>query len=66
MIYPKKPLFAPQLAYDDLHTEQHYRSGKNVRYATAEQAGAKEVYLIHEPMAAALVSVSMWRNRLVI
>ena len=28
MIYPKKPLFPPQLAYDDLHSFQYYRSRK--------------------------------------
>ena len=28
MIYPKKPLFPPKLADDDLHPQQHYRSGK--------------------------------------
>jgi rod shape-determining protein MreB len=32
----------------------HYRSGEKSVRDSAEQAGAKEVYLIHEPMAAAL------------
>ena len=28
MIYPKKPLVSSQLAHDDLHSFQHYRSRK--------------------------------------
>ena len=54
MIYPKKPLFAPSwrmvICIPSSITEVEKRAVRD----SAEQAGAKEVYLIHEPMAAAL------------
>jgi rod shape-determining protein MreB and related proteins len=53
-IYPKKPLFAPawrmMICIPSSITEVEKRAVRD----SAEQAGAKEVYLIHEPMAAAL------------
>lgn len=54
MIYAKKSLFLPSLrmmiCIPSNITEVEKRAVKD----SAEQAGAKEVYLIHEPMAAAL------------
>lgn len=54
MVYPKKPLFAPSwrmvICIPSSITEVEKRAVKD----SAEQAGAKEVHLIHEPMAAAL------------
>ncbi len=54
LIYPKKPLFAPSwrmvICIPSSITEVEKRAVKD----SAEQAGAKEVYMIHEPMAAAL------------
>lgn len=54
MIYPKKPLFTPSwrmvICIPSSITEVEKRAVRD----SAEQAGAKEVYLIHEPMAAAL------------
>ena len=31
MVYPKKTIISPQLAYDDLHTFFHYRGGEACR-----------------------------------
>ncbi len=54
MIYPKKPLFQPTwrmvICIPSSITEVEKRAVRD----SAEQAGAKEVYMIHEPMAAAL------------
>jgi rod shape-determining protein MreB len=54
LIYPKKPLFAPSwrmvICIPSSITEVEKRAVKD----SAEQAGAKEVYMIYEPMAAAL------------
>ena len=54
LVYPKKPLFAPSwrmmICIPSSITEVEKRAVRD----SAEQAGAKEVYLIHEPMAAAL------------
>src|SRR5215467_5295107 len=54
MVYPKKPIFAPSwrmmICIPSSITEVEKRAVRD----SAEQAGAKEVYLIHEPMAAAL------------
>ena len=54
MIYPKKPLFPPSwrmvICIPSSITEVEKRAVRD----SAEQAGAKEVYMIHEPMAAAL------------
>src|ERR1700709_78481 len=54
MIYVKKPLFPPSwrmmICIPSSITEVEKRAVRD----SAEQAGAKEVYLIHEPMAAAL------------
>src|ERR1700751_1559073 len=54
MIYPKKPHFPPSwrmmICIPSSITEVEKRAVRD----SAEQAGAKEVYLIHEPMAAAL------------
>ncbi len=54
MIYPKKPLFPPSwrmmICIPSSITEVEKRAVRD----SAEQAGAKEVYLLHEPMAAAL------------
>jgi len=54
LIYPKKPLFPPSwkmmICIPSSITEVEKRAVRD----SAEQAGAKEVYLIHEPMAAAL------------
>ncbi|MBN3034723.1 MAG: rod shape-determining protein [Bacteroidales bacterium] len=54
MIWPKKPLFPPALkmviCIPSGITEVEERAVKD----SAEQAGAKEVKLIHEPMAAAI------------
>jgi rod shape-determining protein MreB and related proteins len=54
LIYPKKPLFAPSwrmvICIPSSITEVEKRAVRD----SAEQAGAKEVYMIHEPMAAAL------------
>jgi rod shape-determining protein MreB len=54
LVYPKKPLFAPSwrmmICIPSSITEVEKRAVRD----SAEQAGAKEVYLIHEPMAAAI------------
>ena len=54
LVYPKKPLFAPSwrmmICIPSSITEVEKRAVRD----SAEQAGAKEVYLLHEPMAAAL------------
>lgn len=54
MIYPKKPLFPPKwrmmICIPSSITEVEKRAVRD----SAEQAGAQEVYLLHEPMAAAL------------
>jgi rod shape-determining protein MreB and related proteins len=54
MVYPKKPLFPPSwrmmICIPSSITEVEKRAVRD----SAEQAGAKEVYLLHEPMAAAL------------
>jgi rod shape-determining protein MreB len=54
LVYPKKPLFPPSwrmmICSPSSITEVEKRAVRD----SAEQAGAKEVYLIHEPMAAAL------------
>src|SRR6266496_5100264 len=54
MIYPKKPWFPPSwrmmICIPSSITEVEKRAVRD----SAEQAGAKEVYLLHEPMAAAL------------
>src|SRR6201987_806619 len=54
MIYPKKPMFPPSwrmvICIPSSITEVEKRAVRD----SAEQAGAKEVYMIHEPMAAAL------------
>ncbi len=53
-IYPKKPWFPPSwrmmICIPSSITEVEKRAVRD----SAEQAGAKEVYLLHEPMAAAL------------
>ncbi|MEO8412847.1 MAG: rod shape-determining protein [Ginsengibacter sp.] len=53
-IYPKKPMFPPSwrmmICIPSSITEVEKRAVRD----SAEQAGAKEVYLIHEPLAAAL------------
>ncbi|WP_449649453.1 rod shape-determining protein [Thermoflavifilum thermophilum] len=54
MVNPKKPFFTPSwrmvICIPSSITEVEKRAVRD----SAEQAGAKEVYLIHEPMAAAL------------
>jgi rod shape-determining protein MreB and related proteins len=54
LVYPKKPWFPPSwrmmICIPSSITEVEKRAVRD----SAEQAGAKEVYLIHEPMAAAL------------
>src|SRR3984885_10074386 len=54
MIYPKKPLFTPSwrmvICIPSSITEVEKRAVRD----SADQAGAKEVFMIHEPMAAAL------------
>ena len=54
LVYPKKKLFPPSwrmmICIPSSITEVEKRAVRD----SAEQAGAKEVYLIHEPMAAAL------------
>src|SRR5687767_4977159 len=54
LVYPKKPLFPPSwrmmICIPSSITEVEKRAVRD----SAEQAGAKEVYLLHEPMAAAL------------
>jgi len=54
LVYPKKPLFPPSwrmmICIPSSITEVEKRAVRD----SADQAGAKEVYLIHEPMAAAL------------
>src|SRR6201987_4522480 len=54
MIYPKKPLFPPSWRMMICIPSSINEVEKREVRDTAEQAGAKEVYLIHEPMAAAL------------
>ena len=54
LVYPKKPMFPPSwrmvICIPSSITEVEKRAVRD----SAEQAGAKEVYMIHEPMAAAL------------
>jgi len=54
LVYPKKTLFRPSwrmmICIPSSITEVEKRAVRD----SAEQAGAKEVYLVHEPMAAAL------------
>ena len=54
MVYPKKRIFAPSwrmmICIPSSITEVEKRAVRD----SAEQAGAKEVFLVHEPMAAAL------------
>lgn len=54
MVYPNKRIFAPSwrmmICIPSSITEVEKRAVRD----SAEQAGAKEVYLVHEPMAAAL------------
>jgi rod shape-determining protein MreB and related proteins len=54
LVYPKKPLFPPSwrmvICIPSSITEVEKRAVRD----SAEQAGAKEVYMIHEPMAAAI------------
>lgn len=54
MVYTKRPLFPPSwrmvICIPSSITEVEKRAVRD----SAEQAGAKEVYMIHEPMAAAL------------
>lgn len=54
MVYPKKPFFPPSwrmvICIPSSITEVEKRAVRD----SAEQTGAKEVYMIHEPMAAAL------------
>lgn len=54
MVYPKKPFFPPSwkmvICIPSSITEVEKRAVRD----SAERAGAKEVYMIHEPMAAAL------------
>jgi rod shape-determining protein MreB len=54
LVYPKRPLLPPSwrmmICIPSSITEVEKRAVRD----SAEQAGAKEVYLIHEPMAAAL------------
>ena len=54
LVYTKKPMFPPSwrmmICIPSSITEVEKRAVRD----SAEQAGAKEVYLIHEPMAAAL------------
>src|SRR4026208_2643440 len=54
LVYPKKPLFPPSwrmmICIPSSITEVEKRAVRD----SAEHAGAKEVYLIHEPMAAAI------------
>jgi rod shape-determining protein MreB len=54
LVYPKKPLFPPSwrmvICIPSSITEVEKRAVRD----SADQAGAKEVYMIHEPMAAAL------------
>ena len=54
LVYPKTPLFPPSwrmmICIPSSITEVEKRAVRD----SAEQAGAKEVYLLHEPMAAAL------------
>ncbi len=54
MVYPKKPFFPPSwkmvICIPSSITEVEKRAVND----SAERAGAKEVYMIHEPMAAAL------------
>src|SRR5690242_19413996 len=54
MIYPKKPLFAPSWKMVICIPSSIPEVEKRAVRDSAEQAGAKEVYLIHEPMSAAL------------
>ena len=59
MIYPKKPLFPPSwrmmICIPSSITEVEKRAVRD----SAEQAGAKEVYLIHEPMATPLWALAL-------
>ncbi len=54
MLYPKKNLFLPSLRMMICIPSNITEVEKRAVRDSAEQAGAKEVYLIHEPMAAAL------------
>src|SRR6516165_6581996 len=54
MIYPKKPLFPPSLRMVICIPSGITEVEKRAVRDSAEIAGAKEVYLIHEPMAAAV------------
>ena len=40
--------------HGDLHSIGHYRSGKTHMHRFCQHAGAKEVWMIQEPMAAAI------------
>src|SRR4028119_1953497 len=54
LVYPKKPISPPScrmvICIPSSITEVEKRAVKD----SAEQAGGREVYLVHEPMAAAL------------
>src|SRR5687767_4570575 len=54
LVYPKKPLFPPSWRMMICIPSSITEVEKSAVRDSAEQAGAKEVYLIHEPMAAAL------------
>ena len=54
MIFPKNRDIQTITGDGDLHPFRYHRRGKRAVKDSAEQAGAKEVYLIQEPMAAAL------------
>ncbi len=54
MIYPKKRLLSPSYKMVICIPSGITEVEKRAVFDSAEQAGAKEVYLIHEPMAAAL------------
>jgi rod shape-determining protein MreB len=54
MVYPKKPLFPPSWRMVICIPSSITEVEKRAVHDSAERAGAKEVYMIHEPMAAAL------------
>ena len=54
MIFPKNKLFKPSLVMDICIPSGITEVEKRAVKDSAEQAGAREAYLIHEPMAAAL------------